>query len=163
MATFREIDEAIMALVDDEGEILDVEAFEQLQMERTKKAENMGKWIQKTQDDQLLIKKEIDRLTKLKRSAERKEERLKEYLRIILGGETLKTPALTISFRNTPPTVEIDDEEAVRKFAMSDDRYEDILKYKEPEISRTEIRRLIAEGVNVPGARMVSWRSTVIK
>lgn len=162
MATFREIDEAIMALVDDEGEILDVEAFEQLQMERTQKAENMALWALDLADEQEAIKKEIGRLKALQARAERKEKSLKEFLGIVLGGEKLKTARISVSYRSTP-AVEIDDEDSVRQWAMTEPRGEDILKYKEPEISKTEVKRLIAEGVNVPGARMVCRQSTVIK
>ena len=43
MASIYEIDQAIMACVDPEtGEILDMEALEQLQIDRTQKAENVA-------------------------------------------------------------------------------------------------------------------------
>ena len=62
MATFREIDEAILALVDEEGEIADIEAFEALQMERAKKAANMALWALDLKDEQDAIRYEIKRL-----------------------------------------------------------------------------------------------------
>ena len=163
MSTFREIDERLLALVDEEtGEILDEQAFEQLQMERTQKAENMALWALDLKDEQEAIRGEIRRLQARLASAERKEKSLREFLAVILGGEKLKTAKISIGYRTTP-AVEIEDDDAVIKWAQRDDRYEDVLRYKAPEISRTEVKRLISEGVEVPGARIVNRTSTVIR
>lgn len=160
MATFREIDEQILALVDEDGEILDVEAFEALQMERTAKIVNMVEWTRDIRDDQKCIKEEIDRLKGLLAKAQRKEERLSEFITIILGGEKLKTATCSVSYRSST-AVEITDESAVRGFAELNG-FDDLLRYKEPEISKTEIKRLISGGVEIPGAKLVTRVSTVI-
>jgi hypothetical protein len=161
MATFREIDEQILALVDEEGEILDVEAFEALAMERTAKIVSMVNWVMDVRDDQTALANEISRLKDLLDKAKRKEERLKEFITAILGGEKLKTPTCSVSYRSSS-AVEISDENAVRGFAELNG-YDDILKFREPEISKTELKRLISEGVEVPGAAIVSRVSTIIK
>ena len=161
MATFREIDERLTALVDDEGEILDVEAFEALQMERTEKAANMALWALSMKEEQELIRGEIKRLQGRLAAAERKEKGLKEFLGIILGGEKLKTPLVTVSYRASE-AVEITDEAAVRGFAELNG-YDDVLKYREPEISKTAVKKLIQDGVEIPGAVLESRVSTVIK
>ena len=57
----------------------------------------------------------------------------------------------------------MDNEDALIRWASTDDRYEDCLRYKAPEISKTEVKRLIQEGVHVPGAQLVERVSTVIK
>jgi hypothetical protein len=163
MATFREIDEAILALVDEEtGELLDAEAFEALQMERTQKAENMALWALDLKDEQESIRGEIKRLQARLAAAERKEKSLRDYLAIVLGGEKLKTARITVSYRKAA-AVEITDEDEVRKWAMLAPQGEDILKYKEPEISKTELKRLISEGHTVPGAAVVERVSVQIK
>ena len=161
MATFREIDESILALVDPEtGEIENVEAFEALQMERTEKAANMALWALDLKDEQESIRGEIKRLQGRLAAAERKEKSLKDYLGFILAGEKLKTPRVTVSYRASE-AVEITDEEAVMKFAESG--HDEILRYKAPEISKTEIKKLIQDGVEIPGAVLESHVSTVIK
>ena len=162
MATFREIDERLLALVDEDGEILDLQEFQQLTMEREQKVENMGLWVLDLRDEQEAIKHEIGRLQARLRAAEHKETRLREFLSEILGGEKMKTSRITVSYRTTD-AVEIEDEDAVRRFAEKNERYEDILRYKDPEISKTEIRRLIQQGVKVPGAELVPRTSTIIK
>jgi len=162
MSTFREIDERLLQLVDEDGEILDLDEFRALAMEREEKAANMALWALDLKDEQEAIKREIQRLTARLRSAERRETSLREYLQQILNGEKLKTPRVSVSYRTTE-AVEISDEESVRRFAQSDDRFEDILRYKEPEISKTEVRRLIQSGTQVPGAALVGRVSTIIK
>ena len=160
MATFREIDEAILALVDEDGEILDVEAFEALHMEREKKAENMALWALDLRDEQDDIRGEIKRLQGRLAAAERKEKSLKDYLGFILAGEKLKTPRVTVSYRATE-AVEITDEQAVMKFAESG--HDEILRYKAPEISKTELKKLMQDGIQIPGAVLESRVSTIIK
>ena len=161
MATFREIDQQLLALVDEEGEILDVEAFEQLQMERTQKAAGMALWALDLKDEQEVIRNEIKRLQARLAAAERKEKNLKEFLGVILAGEKLKTPVVSVSYRASE-AVEITDENAVRGFAELNG-YDDLLKFRPPEISKTEVKRLIQEGVEIPGAEITSRVSTIIK
>lgn len=162
MATFREIDERLLALVDEDGEILDLQEFQQLQMEREQKAENMGLWIMDLRDEQEALKREIDRLQNRLHHAADKEARLRDFLGQILGGEKLKTARISVSYRSTE-AVEIEDEEAVRRFAERDNRYEDILRYKQPEISKTEIKRLIQSGTPVPGAKLAPRTSLLVR
>ena len=162
MATFREIDERLLALVDEDGEILDVQEFQQLEMDRNEKIAGLARWCLDLKDEQDVLKREIDRLTTRKRSAERKETQLRDFLQVITGGEKIKAADVTVSFRSVE-SVEIYDENAVRDLARRDPRFEDVLRYKEPEISKTEIKRLIQEGREVPGAALVGRLSTIIK
>lgn len=161
MATFREIDEKLLALVDEEGEILDVAAFEALQMERTEKAQNMALWALDLKDEQKSIKGEIERLQGRLAAAERKEKSLRDFLNIVLGGEKLKTARVSISYRATE-AVEIMDEASVRQFGETSG-HEEILRYKEPEISKTEVKKLLQDGVEIPGAALATHVSTIIK
>ena len=164
MATFREIDEAILALTDPEtGEILDVEAFEQLQMERERKAEGMALWALDLDDEVQAIDGELTRLMARKRAAQNKARSLRQYLGIILSGEKMKTPLVTVSFRRAK-AVEIDNEHALLEWAQRSTEHGDtVLRYRDPEISKTGVKQLIEEGVDVPGAQIVTRTSTVIK
>lgn len=160
--TIREIDERILALIDEEtGELLDVDEFQRLQMEREKKAESMALWALELDSDAESIKREIARLTARQRAAETKAKRLREYLQTVLGGEKLKTPMVSVSYR-TSRAVEVEDQDAVLQWAMRED-HEDVIRYKQPEISKTEIKSLIDSGIEVPGARMVTNTSTIIR
>lgn len=160
--TFREIDDRLASLVDEEtGEILDVDAFEALQMERGKKAENMALWVLDLQDEVNALSEEIDRLKAKKTAAENKMRSLKNYLPIITHGEKLKTPLISVSYRKYD-SVEVLNKREVIDWAEKNHR-DDILKYAEPEVSKTAIKRLITDGQAVPGAMIVNSVSTIIK
>ena len=163
MATFREIDERIQALVDPEtGEILDAEAFEALQMDRVQKAESMALWALDLDDEVTAIDAEITRLMARKRAAQNKARSLRQYLGIILGAEKMKTPLVTVSFRRAK-AVEIDNEHALLEWAQRSTEHGDtVLRYRDPEISKTGVKQLIEEGVEVPGAELVTRVSTII-
>ena len=59
-----------------------------------------------------MVKVEVDRLTKRQRLHERQAAKLKEYLARhaprIVGKDTVKNHLVTVSWRKTPPRVEID-------------------------------------------------------
>lgn len=162
MSTFREIDEQLLSLVNEDGEILDVDAFEQLQMERDRKVEGMALWVLDLQDEQEALKREIDRLTARKKAAEAREKRLKEFLPEILGGAKFKTQTVSVSYRSSQ-AVEITDEAALRDWAEIDPQGDGVLKYREPEISRTALKELLSGGAEVPGAAIVARTSTIVK
>lgn len=161
--TFREIDEALLSLVDAEtGEILDINAFESLQMEREKKAENMALWVLDLKDEVANIDNEIKRLKERKESAERKINSLKNYLPVITYGKKMKTPLVSISYRGSS-AVELYDRESVIKFAQDNNLDDELLRYQEPEISKTAVKKMLTEGKKVPGAIIVESLSTIIK
>jgi len=161
--TFREIDEAMMNLVDEEtGEILDLQEFEKLAMSKQDKIENMALWVLDLKDESEQINAEIQRLKDRKAATDNKMKRLKEYIQIILGGEKLRTPLVSVSFRSNE-SVNITDAEAVINWVQHYNKDDGVLKYLPPEISKTGIKQLIKEGATIPGASLESTTSTIIK
>lgn len=161
--TFREIDEAMMNLVDEEtGEILDLQEFEKLTMSKQDKIENMALWVLDLKDESEQINAEIQRLKDRKAATDNKMKRLKEYIQIILGGEKLRTPLVSVSFRSNE-SVNITDAEAVINWVQHYNKDDGVLKYLPPEISKTGIKQLIKEGATIPGASLESTTSTIIK
>jgi esterase/lipase len=161
--TFREIDEAMMNLVDEEtGEILDLQEFEKLAMSKQDKIENMALWVLDLKDESEQINAEIQRLKDRKAATDNKMKRLKEYIRIILGGEKLRTPLVSVSFRSNE-SVNITDAEAVINWVQHYNKDDGVLKYLPPEISKTGIKQLIKEGSTIPGVSLENTTSTIIK
>lgn len=161
--TFREIDEAMMNLVDEEtGEILDIQEFEKLAMSKQDKIENMALWVLDLKDESEQINAEIQRLRDRKTATDNKMKRLKEYIQIILGGEKLRTPLVSVSFRSNE-SVNITDAEAVINWVQHYNKDDGVLKYLPPEISKTGIKQLIKEGSTIPGASLENTTSTIIK
>ena len=146
-----EIDEALEALVDEEtGELLDFEAFEQLQMERDRKIEGMGCWLLDMAADVKKIKEQEAVLEERRKKVERNRDRLKAYLDTILGGEGFKTARVVMSYRKSPAHVEFDS--AFMDWAKNN--RDDLLRYKEPEVNKKAVADALKAGEDVPHAWM---------
>lgn len=160
---FREINEAIYSLVDQEtGEISDLEALEALEMMFTEKVQNVALWVLDLNDDIDNLDKEISRLTDMKKKTENRIKSLKNLLLAVTGGQKVKTDLVSVSFRKTE-AVKIDDDSAVISWAEKNGRDSDLLKYSNPTVSKTELKKLLKSGVEVPCARIEENISTVIK
>ena len=161
--TFREIDESMLALIDQEtGEIMDVSAFEALQMTREKKIENMALWALDLGDEIENLDGEIKRLKALKQSKERTQKSLKEYMCYITHGEKVKTSLVSVSYRRSE-SVNVLDSAAVIKWAQDNGMDSEVLKYAEPEISKTALKPMLKEGKIIPGVVLDNNISTIIK
>lgn len=154
MANLYEIDRKITSLVDEEtGEILDFEAFEQLQLELETKKENIALWCKNLRADIEMFKAEKKLFEDKIERAEKKMEGLKNYLLTFLDGEKFKTARVSCSFRET---------ESVDVTDISDipNRY---LKYSEPTVDKLAIKAAIKGGKEISGARIVKKSSLIIK
>lgn len=157
-----EIDSAIAALVDPEtGEIQNYEAFEELQMARDQKIENMALVLKNAAAASAAIKAEIDALKARKDAADKTVERMKEYLTQATGGQKFETAKVRLSFRSST-RVEIDDEIGLLDWLERNNK-ESCIKYKMPEISRSEVGKLIKEGLEVPGAILAEYSNIQVK
>lgn len=161
--TLYEIDSRIMALVDPEtGEIADLDAFEALAMDRTEKLENMACWIKDMKALSTSLREEINTLQARMRTLNNRRERVSALLQEALGGQKFETARCVVSYRKTPPAVEIDDSIATADWLMVNG-HTDCLRYRDPEIKKTELRELINSGTVVPGCRVVQRQNMTIK
>ena len=158
--TLYEIDAALTGLVDEDGVILDIDAFEALEMERDAKVEGMALWIKNLKAEVEAIKNEEQTLAARRKADENKIERLKSYIAYIMHSQPLRTPRVAITYRNTP-VVKVDDESEFIKWARNS--AEQYLRYREPEINRTAVKKALDNGETVPGAHIESSVSTIIK
>ena len=103
------------------------------------------------------IKNEIDRLTKLKRTAENAQKRVKGSLvgaMVQLDHPTVETPTMRLSLRHTTAT-EVDDlDQLPAEFKTTK---------VEVVADKTAIKKAIQEGEAVPGAHLVENVSLQIK
>lgn len=159
--TLYEIDSSLMNLIDDEtGEILDKEAFDALVMERDTKIENVALWVKNENAMAEALKKEIDSLTARKRTAENRVKSLKNYLMYALKGEKFSTSKVKISYTHSTAT-KIEDEAAFIEWAKKNRT--DLLRVKEPEIAKTEVKDALKAGEKLPGASLEENTSVTIK
>jgi len=106
-----------------------------------------------------MVKAEVGRLTKRQRLHERQAEKLKEYLARhaprIVGRETVKNHLVTVSWRKTPPRVEID----VEPWQLKPE-------HQHPpkiEADKAAIKADLKAGKEVEGCRLVQEERLVIK
>lgn len=157
-----EIDQQIASLIDEEtGELLDVQAFMDLQMEREHKVENMVLWLKNLSYQSADIKKEIDVLTERKRRVDRKCEYIKRYIAEILGGEKFSTSKCSVSYIHRK-SLQVQDSASLASW-LEENGHSDLVVRKEPEISKKSVTDLIKQGTKVPYAELVENTSLVVK
>lgn len=149
-----EIDQAIMDLVDNEtGDIIDIEMFDSLQMERDEKIESIALYIKDLKAEAEALKAEKLAFAERQKVAENKAESLKNYLAYALKGQAFKSTKAVVSFRKTQQ-VDIPD---IYKLD------ENFLKYAEPTADKTAIKEAIKAGQTVKGATLIENTSVIIK
>lgn len=149
-----EIDSAIMDCADMEtGEIIDMEALEDLQMERDQKIEGIGCWIKNLLADAKALKEEKDNLAARQKVAENKAASLKAYLSSYLNGEKFKTAKVSISYRKS-------DSVNIAEGAVIPEEY---LKYSEPTPDKIGLKAALKAGEKIQGISLVTSNNIQIK
>ena len=157
-----EIDGAILSLVDPEtGEIMDVEAFESLSMERDRILENMALWYKDLVAEGEAIRKEENALAARRKTVEKNAERLKTILSKFLAGEKFKTPRVMCSFRESE-AVEIENEAAFVAAQQLAGQW-GYLTFLPPQADKAAIKTAIKQGVQIDGVRLVKRNNIQIK
>lgn len=160
--TLYEIDSRLEALVDSEtGEIANFEAFEALDMERTRKLENMACWIKNMKSDVDGISAEVKALQERKRVIENRIKRITAYLQEALAGQKFETPKCSVTYRKST-AVEIGDPAFAATY-LEEHGYADCLSYALPTINKTALKALLTDDVLVPGCAVVQRQNMQIK
>ena len=150
-----EINANILACVDEEtGELFDPEAFEQLQLEKTEKIENLACWVKNLEAyaDALNNEKRSigEKLTKVKNRI----DGIKRYMSDNFAGEKLQTGKVSVGWRSSE-SVEVSEIEKVPK---------QYLKFKEiVEPDKKAIKEAIKDGAEIEGCELVTKQNIQIK
>lgn len=147
-----EIDAAIMNCINEDGEVIDIDAMNQLQMERAEKIENVACWIKNLEAESEAIRNEEKNLAGRRKVNENKVESLRKYLAYALDGQKFQTPRVRISYRKST-AVSIQDPEKIPAAWYK-------AKY---EIAKADIKEALQRGEAVPGAELVENVSMQIK
>ena len=149
-----EIDAAILDCVDVEtGEIFDAVKFEELAYERDMKIESVCLWIKNLKAEAEALKAEKDAFAQRQKAAENKMESLKRYISTYLDGAAFKTAKVAVSFRSSEAV-------EVEEGAQIPDAF---LRFKEPEINKTELKKALKEGIHIDGVSIVKKSNIQIK
>ena len=149
--TLYEIDKQILNMIDDDGQIADIDAWEQLQLDRNTKIENIGRWIKNLDAESTAIKNEEAVLAGRRKSLENKAIQLRKLLEYALNGDKYESPTLSISWRKSK-ALEIEDEDAFAAWAQ--DHAPWFLRTK-IEIAKKDITDALRVGQEIPLAQIV--------
>lgn len=152
------ITQAFESAVDMEtGEIINAEAYEaldSLQMAFDQKAEGILLWIKNLAAEAEALKKEKQAFAERQAATERKAESLKKYIAGVLCGNKFQTEKVSVTWRKS---------EAVEYTGNVYDLPEELLKFKEPELNKTELKKRLKAGEKIAGAELVQRNNMQIK
>lgn len=158
--TIYEIDDAILSLINEDGEIADYEAFEALQMERDKKIENAACYLINLEADAKAIKEQEKVLADRRKALENRADGLRGYVEKALNGQKFSSPRVTVSYRKSA-AVEVLDEAKFIEWAKLE--HSDLITYKDPTINRMAVKAALAEGLVCPLAQVVERQNMQIR
>ena len=153
-------------LVDPEtGELLPDETLlaqlDALQMERSRILEYLAKLVLNTKSQIASIKEEEQRLRDRRHGCDRKVDRLMAILDRECAGEKTDCGVATVCYRKTTK-VDIADSQAAVDW-LSEHGHSNCYRIPAPEISKTEVKRLLTAGTEVPGVTLVQDLSCSLK
>lgn len=160
------IEDIFSLLVDPEtGEVIPDEALlaqlESLQMERNRILEYLAKLVLNTRSQVSELKEEEKRLKERRAMLERKDDRLMAILDRECHGEKTDCGVATICYRKTTK-VDVRDDATAISWLMEND-HPQCYRVPAPEISKTEIKKLLAAGTEVPGVALVQVYSCSLR
>ena len=142
----------------DTGEVVDTEYLDNLEMERDMKIENTALFIKNLLSNAEQIKAEIVSLDKRMKQEKAKAEALKNYLENNLNGTGFETPKVKISYRSSKA---VDTDEDFIEWAKKN--APQFLKFKEPDVDKTGIKKALSDGAVLEHARIVEKNNIQIK
>lgn len=160
-----EYDERMEEAFDPETGEIDEALVNALWEERDQRIENFIRWIKDQEAEAEALKAEEKRLAERRKVLENAAGRGRAYIQRVLDGSRFFCTAGAVSYRKTT-AVEIPNAAALIRWAQ-DTGNDQILKYADPEISKTELKKLLqGDGpVTVPEAlaQIVTRNSMQIK
>ena len=152
------IEDIFGLLVDPEtGEVIPDESLmaqlESLQMERSRILEYLAKLVLNTRSQVSGLKEEEKRLKERRAMLERKDERLMSILDRECHGEKTDCGVATVCYRKTTK-VDVSDNATAISWLM-ENGHPQCYKVPAPELSKSEVKKLLTTGTEVPGVALV--------
>ena len=155
-----ELERAVLESIDPEtGEIIDLEKVEQLNLDLNEKVKNIGLFIINLRAEAEAQKKQEERFKAKRQALEKKADRLEQYLAANIDGKNFKFVEFVINHRPST-SVNITDNIAFEMFAMEHPEY---AKASKIEPDKACIKLALANGIEIPGAELVTKNNMQIK
>ena len=154
----RAIEEIFALLVDPEtGEVVPDETLlarlQDLRMERSRILEHLAKLVLNTRAQADALKEEEKRLRERRAGLERKDRRLMGILDRECAGQKTDCGVATVCYRKTT-RVDVADDAAALAWLMENGQTQ-CYRIPAPELSKAEVKKLLAAGTEVPGVALV--------
>lgn len=163
MRALYEIDNDILNCVDTEtGEILDIDKLNALQMERDKKIEGVALYIKQLNAEAALIRAEELALAERRKKREKLSAGYAKWLESVLGGQAFETAKVALAWRESERAEITGDLLDVAAF-LENCGYESCVKYGALSIDKNEIKKLLKQGVEIPGAVLNTYQNLQLK
>lgn len=150
--------------ISEDGEF-DEEGFtaylNELKMAQDAKLENLACFIKNIEAEAKAIKDEEAALAARRKTKELKVQRLKDYLQGFMQFKELnsfESARCKVSFRKSTK-LDVTDNDKVKAWAEQ----HDLLRYKEPELMKTEITKLLKDGEEIDGCRLIEVKNLQLK
>ena len=151
------------------GELLDLETGEIVDSDLVNKIDELEKQLEdRTEFFALLVKEataqaELIKQEKKKLEARQKQKEntaayVKQILKTVLKGEKFETPKVAITYRTSEKVNTITDKLDIKQLEDLD-----LLRYKEPELNKTEIKRMLKQGITLSGLSLLKEQNIIIK
>lgn len=150
-----EINHEILNCVDDDGEIIDIDRLNELNLEFNTKVGNIARWIVNLDAEINAYKERKNLFASRQKVAENKKERLKKYLSEVLNGRKWQDNDVRITWRKSQ-SVDIfgDPKDLPPHFVVAETTYK-------PD--KTKIKEVLKEGEIIDGCRLVESNNINIK
>lgn len=155
--TLYEIDKAIADFefeVNEDGEILNFDDLDELQMARQDKIENIGLYIKNLEAEKEAVKHEKDNFADREKRLGKKIESLKGYLGYALQGQKFSTPKVAVSFRKSESVL-------VKDEYLVPDKYCEFTMVRKP--NKTNLKKALKDGEEIMGVELVEKQNVSVK
>lgn len=141
------------------------DTLEGIEIEFDEKAEKIACFIKELNYEAANIKAEKQSLDKRQKAKEKKSEQLKRYLMECMdraGKRKIDRPLATLSIRNNAESLKVENDLEFIRWAEAAGR-DDLIRYKDPDIDKTALKKAVKEGLVVSGVTLERSRSLTIK
>ena len=155
--TLYELDKAIAdfeLIVNEDGEVLNIDELDELQLAREQKIEGISLWIKNLEAEKEAVKHEKDNFADREKRLGKKIDSLKGYLTYALDGQKFSTPKVAVSFRKSE-SVHITDEYLIP------DEYKLFTVVKKPD--KKVLKDALKKGKDIMGCELVEKQNISIK
>ena len=140
------------------------DTLESMEEDVEERVETIALYIKNISLDAEGLRQERDEFARRLKVTENRINRLKAYILETMGKINrgkIERKQCVVSVRNNAESVKISDEQQFIEWAKAN--ADELLKYKEPEISKTAVKKALQSGQEIPLATLERSQSVIIK